>query len=110
MTIITNDDDNLTPDELAAVERIFDAAIDDDAWVLVGGWCPFCVIQPLGGNLIRQHESGVHFCEDCDTFWIDDTDFKRLTESEEARAARLAGEYQAAHSEPLFGLAGDGDA
>lgn len=102
MALITDEDDTLTPEELEAAERIFEDACGPDGWELIGGWCPFCAVQPLGGNLVSRHETGVHYCEDCQTFWIDDTDFRRLTETEDARLARLAGEYQAAHSEPLF--------
>ena len=45
-------------------------------------------------------------CGDCLTVWIDDSVLQRLTESEEARSARLALEYQKAHSKPLFSLKG----
>lgn len=59
--------------------------------------CLFC-----GGGPVYRYANGVSHCVDCDTSWIDDTDFQRLTESEEARSARLALEHQQAHSESLF--------
>lgn len=65
------------------------------------GLCPFC-----GEGRSYRHEHGVRSCGDCLTVWIDDSVLQRLTESEEARSARLALAYQKAHSKPLFDLKG----
>ena len=94
---------NLSFEDTEKLEAIFREALRTP--VNYVGFCPFC-----NAGDARRHADGVWHCGECDTTWIDDSDFQRLTESEEARATRLAGEYQAAHSEPFFGLAGDGDA
>ena len=65
------------------------------------GLCPFC-----GAGRAYRHGNGVRSCGDCLTVWIDDSVLQRLTESEEARSARLALAYQKAHSKPLFDLKG----
>jgi hypothetical protein len=65
------------------------------------GLCPFC-----GDGRAFLHADGVRRCKDCETTWILDSDYQRLTEDVETTANRLALEYQRAHSKPLFKMGG----
>ena len=88
---------NLSFEDTERLLAIFDEALRTPG--KRDGLCPFC-----GEGRAYRHENGVRSCGDCLTVWIDDSVLQRLTESEEARSARLALEYQKAHSKPLFNL------
>ena len=88
----------LPQEDIDKLDAIFAEALSTPGKVDEEMNCSFC-----GGGPVYRYANGVSHCVDCDTSWIDDTDFQRLTESEESRSARLAMEYQQAHSEPLFG-------
>lgn len=85
----------LPHDEDEIAERLFDEALGTPG--VLAGVCPFC-----GEGHAYKHENGVCSCCDCLTVWVTDSVFQRLTESEDARSARLALEYQTAHSKTLF--------
>lgn len=90
---------NLPQEEIEKLDAILAEALRTPGRLDEEVNCPFC-----GGNPVYRYANGVSHCDDCETSWIDDEDFQRLTESEEARAARLAIEHQRAHSEPMFDL------
>ena len=84
-------------DDAEKLDGIFAAALLTPATDI--SLCPFC-----GDGRAERHEHGVLRCADCETVWINDSDYQRLTEKPETVATRLALIYQQAHSEPLFDM------
>lgn len=95
----TEGDDPLWDDDPEKLDGIFAQALRTPG--TRDGLCPFC-----GEGRAYRHENGVVRCADCETTWIKDADYQRLIEDADTTTARLALEYQQAHSKPLFDLKG----
>ena len=94
-------DDNGAPlgwEESERLDGIFAAALATPG--KRDGRCPFC-----GDGRAYRHTDGVRRCADCETVWIHDSDYRRLTDDADPTAARLALHYQRRHSKPLFPMA-----
>lgn len=85
----------LSPDESERLDAAFAAAQHLPS--VRTGRCVFC---DDAGAL--KHSNGVWSCRACDSEWIDADDLALLLETDDERDARLAMEFQRAHSSPLW--------